>query len=152
MKIQPRNIFHTHISAFNISDEPVFKYLLELNNRMPDKITEEENITNQIGNTSSYSAYQRNIKMNDLTTWNAYEDDEWIKVRGEVTKFLENLAKLYVDMHHNMGTANWIKSREFVVTNLWTVRYKEGDYQSWHTHPQCALSVSYTHLTLPTKA
>ena len=111
MKIQPRNIFHTHISAFNISDEPVFKYLLELNNRMPDKITEEENITNQIGNTSSYSAYQRNIKMNDLTTWNAYEDDEWIKVRGEVTKFLENLAKLYVDMHHNMGTANWIKSR-----------------------------------------
>ena len=140
MKIKPGTIFHTHIASFNITDEPVFKYFLELNNRMPDEITEEENVTNQPGNTTSYGGYQRNIKMNDLVTWNAYEDNEWILVRDEVTSFLNNLPKLYIDMHHNMGTANWIKSREFVVTNLWTVRYKEGDYQSWHTHPQCALS------------
>lgn len=140
MKILPGSIFRTNIASFNIADEPVFKYFLELNDRMPDEITEEENITNQIGNTSSYSAYQRNIKMNDLTTWNAYEDEEWILVRNEVTSFLNNLPKLYVDMHHNMGKANWINSREFEVTNLWAVRYKEGDYQAWHTHPQSALS------------
>ena len=108
MKILPLSIFQTNIATFNISNEPAFQYLVDLNNRMPDKISEEDNITNCLGNTSSYKAYQRNIKMYDKPTWNAYEDDEWISVRKEVSIFLNGLGKLYIEMHHNMGTASWI--------------------------------------------
>lgn len=140
MKILPLSIFQTNIATFNISNEPAFQYLVDLNNRMPDKISEEENITNSLGNTSSYKAYQRNIKMYDKPTWNAYEDDEWISVRKEVSIFLNGLGKLYIEMHHNMGTASWIKDRKFEIVNLWIVRYMEGDYQAWHTHPQSSLS------------
>lgn len=139
MKIQPRSVFETNIATFNISDELVFQHFLELNKRMPEEISEDENITNSLGNTTSYGGYQRNIKMYDRATWNAYEDDEWIKVRDEVTKFLENLPVLYVDMHFNMGKSP-VTERKFEITNLWMVRYNAGDYQSWHTHPQCALS------------
>ena len=140
MKILPHDIFQTNIATFDISDEPVFHYLLELNKRMPDEISEEENITNSLGNTSSYGSLQRNIKMYEKATWNAYEDEEWICVRKEVLKFLNGLGKLFIEMHHNTGIANWIKNRKFGITNLWMVRYKEGDYQSWHTHPQSSLS------------
>jgi len=139
MNILPLNIFQTHVASFNISDEPVFNYLLDLNKRMPDELLEEENVTNSLGNTSSYNTYQRNIKMFDNAVKNAYEDEEWICVRKEVKKFLNHLGKLYVEMHYNM-TTSWVHSRKFDVINLWIVRYMEGDYQAWHTHPQSALS------------
>ena len=44
-----------------------------------------------------------------------------------------------IEMHYNM-TTSWVHSRKFEITNLWIVRYMEGDYQSWHTHPNSALS------------
>ena len=139
MNILPLNIFQTHVASFNISDEPVFNYLLDLNKRMPDELSEEENVTNSLGNTSSYNTYQRNIKMFDNAVKNAYEDEEWICVRKEVKNFLDNLGKLYLEMHYNM-TTSWVHSRKFDVINLWIVRYMEGDYQAWHNHPQSALS------------
>jgi len=139
MKILPHDIFQTNIATFNISDEPVFNYFLELNKRIPDEISEEENITNSLGNTSSYGSFQRNIKMHDTTSWNAYEDEEWICVRKEVLKFLNGLVKLFIEMHYNMAKS-WVHSRKFELINLWMVRYMEGDYQSWHTHPNSALS------------
>lgn len=141
MKITPHNLFQTHIGSFNISDEPEFQYCLDLIKRMPEDIEEEENITNQLGNTSSYGSHQRNIKMTNLAeSFPAYEDEEWICVRKEVAKLLNHLPKLYVDMHFNMGVASWVKNREFELTNIWMVKYKEGDYQAWHTHPNSALS------------
>ena len=140
MKISPLNIFQTHVASFNISDEPVFNYLLDLNKRLPDELSEEENVTNSVGNTSSYKVYQRNIKMFNHAVKNAYEDEEWICVRKEVNKLLNHLGKLYVEMHYSMGKANWISERKFEIVNLWIVRYMEGDYQAWHTHPNSALS------------
>ena len=140
MKIQPLNIFQTNIATFNISDEPAFHYLVDLNNRMPDEISDDDNTTNSLGNTSSYKAYQRSIKLANSTNPHAYEDEEWDNVRKEVQKFLDGLGKLYVEMHHNMGVSNWVGKRKFDVVNLWIVRYMEGDYQAWHTHPGSALS------------
>ena len=139
MNITPHNIFPTHITSFDISDEPVFEYFLDLNNRLPDEISEEENTTNSLGNTSSYKTYQRGIKMIDNSVAYAYEDEEWICVRNEVKNFLNHLGKLYVEMHFNMATS-WVKTRKFDIANLWIVRYMEGDYQSFHTHPNSALS------------
>ena len=139
MNILPLNLFQTHVASFNISDEPVFNYLLDLNKRMPDELSEEENVTNSLGNTSSYNTYQRNIKMFNSAVKDSYEDEEWICVRNEVNKFLNHLGKLYIEMHYNM-TTSWVHSRKFEITNLWIVRYMEGDYQSWHTHPNSALS------------
>jgi uncharacterized protein (TIGR02466 family) len=140
MNITPHNIFQTHIASFDISDEPVFEYFLDLNNRLPDELSEEENVTNSLGNTSSYDTYQRSIKMFDNVVKESYEDEEWICVRKEVKNFLDNLGKLYLEMHYSMGKNEWAKARKLEVINLWIVRYMEGDYQAWHNHPQSALS------------
>ncbi len=139
MKIIPDNLFETNLVSFNIFNEPVFNYLLDLNKRMPDEISEEENVTNSLGNTSSYNTYQRSIKMFNSAVKDSYEDEEWICVRNEVKKFLNHLGKLYIEMHYST-TTSWVHSRKFDVINLWIVRYMEGDYQSWHTHPNSALS------------
>jgi hypothetical protein len=48
MKIIPHNLFETNMSSFNIFDEPVFNYLLDLNKRIPDELSEEENVTNSV--------------------------------------------------------------------------------------------------------
>ena len=140
MKIQAHNIFQTNISSFDISDEPEFQYLLDLNNRMPDKISDDDNVTNSLGNTSSYNTYQRSIKLAGSTNPHSYDDNEWVRVRPNVKKLFDHLGKLYVEMHHNMGISTWVGKRRFDVINLWIVRYMEGDYQSWHTHPSSALS------------
>jgi hypothetical protein len=140
MKIQAHNIFQTNISSFDISDEPEFQYLLDLNNRMPDKISDDDNVTNSLGNTSSYNTYQRSIKLSNGTNPHAYDDEEWGRVGPNVKKLFDHLGKLYVEMHHNMGISTWVGKRRFDVINLWIVRYMEGDYQAWHTHPNSALS------------
>ena len=74
MKIQAHNIFQTNIASFDISDEPEFQYLLDLNNRMLDKISDDDNVTNSLGNTSSYNTYQRSIKLAGSTNPHSYDD------------------------------------------------------------------------------
>jgi len=138
MEARALSIFETKIADFKIEDEPFYSDICSVVNRIPEQLDDDKNMAKVLGNTSSVSANQCRIKLHSNPTKDyEYEDDQWISVREEVKSALNSAVRIYLEMHY---TEKWILKKDLQLRDLWVVRYKEGDYQSYHTHPYAVLS------------
>ena len=137
MEARAINIFETKITNFKIENEPFFSDICSVVNRIPKQLDDDKNMAKGIHNTTSVFANQCNIKLHDdPINYYGYEDDQWIAVRKQVNLALNSAARIYLEIC-NMS---FLSKKELQLQDLWSVRYKEGDYQSYHTHPGAVLS------------
>ena len=52
-----------------------------------------------------------------------------------IVKYLESLCRGYMEIVTQQSGADDLKYCKPVVTSIWTIRQREGDYQEMHTHP-----------------
>jgi len=138
MEATALSIFETKIADFKIEDEPFFDDICGVVNRIPKQLDDDKNMAKVWMNTTSVFANQCKIKLHDnIITEYEYEDNQWIAVREQVKQALNSAARIYLEIHYTDTT---ILQKKHQLQDMWVVRYKEGDYQSYHTHPNAALS------------
>jgi len=146
MKSIPLNIFPTAISEFYVAEESFFEELIETEKRIGN-ISDKLNLATVPNITSSYGCNQVRLKIKNYITQNEvtalnyeWSDDTWVGIKESIcAKFLE-AGRIYVDQHFGSRPAFAKVMNEIEVSDIWIVRYKEGDYNYFHTHPGAVLS------------
>jgi len=137
MEARPINIFETKIANFKIENELFFDNICDVVNRIPKQLDDDKNMAKVLRNSTSMGANQCRIKLHDnpINEYQ-YEDNQWIAVREHVKQALNSAARIYLEI----CDLQWILKKKLQLQDLWSVRYKEGDYQWYHTHPGAILS------------
>ena len=146
MKSVPLNIFPTAISEFYVGEEPFFEELIETEKRIGD-IPDELNLATVSNITSSYGCNQVRLKIknylpkNEVTALNyEWSDDMWVGIKESICANFLDAGQIYIDQHFGSRHDFTKVMDEIEVSDIWIVRYKEGDYNYFHTHPHAVLS------------
>ena len=141
-------LFPTHVSEFFAEDEDFFKELVKAENRI-GSITDELNLATVPNITSSYGCKQVRFKLSDYLPdqYNTdalnyeWEDDEWISVRNSICASFMAISKIYIEQHFKNYDFDFNPIvKNLYVQDMWVVRYQQGDYNYFHTHPNAVLS------------
>jgi len=114
--------------------------ILAIDNVPPIEFSKLYNLANQLHahhelddsldpSTSIRGGQQIQVYPNELNI-----DVDW------VIKYLESLCKGYMEIVIQQSGTDDLKFCKPVITSIWTIRQREGDYQEMHTHPGGNLS------------
>lgn len=151
MRVKVNAAFPTYIGEFYTDTEPWFKYMIDVEERI-GTISDDLNLARVSNITSSYNCNQVRLKLHDreipegdypVLTYE-WEDDDWKKDRNEILELWMRIADIYIEKSFSAnnltggGFSHIID--QMYVQDAWFVRYKEGDYNYFHTHPESVLS------------